>query len=60
MFALQLGKNFARTIAGPVVHADQFEIDRYSEYFPDDFAKSSTLIVNRHHDREFHDNSATV
>jgi hypothetical protein len=45
---LQLGEDFARAIARPVVHAEQFETDRYGEYFSDDFMQRGTFIVDWH------------
>jgi hypothetical protein len=60
VLALQLGEDFTRTVARPVIDAEQLEIDWYGEHFPDDFTQGSTLVVNRHYDREFHGNSAAV
>ena len=54
MTGLELGKNLAGTVGGPIVDADEFNVEGDGENAGDDFLQSSLLVVDGHDYGEFH------
>jgi hypothetical protein len=51
---LQLRKDLAGAIRGPIIDANQFDIERNSEHSLDYLRKGSALVVDRHDDGKLH------
>ena len=50
MLTLELGKNFPRSVARTIVHANQFHLLGHRQDALHNRAQESALVVNRHDD----------